>query len=315
MNPDSMWTKKGLLIGPNPEIEWLAGGSGPCCATINPFASSTVDLYISGRDSKNRSRIGLARFSLESESIIEIRYSPVLSIGAQGAFDENGTSYPSVVIDGARRLMYYTGWIKGIHVPWYNDLGLAISQDGMVFTRISRAPVMPRGDSDYIGIGSSCVLKDGEVWRMWYTRFMRWGEGPNDHPHYYNIKHAWSSDGITWTSDAEICIDFRDTTEYAIAKPCVLKIGNRFVMWYSYRGVSYRPGFATSSDGIHWTRKDHQVGINISESGWDSEMLCYPYVLDAGEYFYMFYNGNKYGVEGLGYARVSRKSLLKIIND
>ena len=148
MKNDLKWTKLGLLVGPDPKIEWLAGGSGPCCAISNIKDTSIVDLYVSGRDSQNRSRLGLARFSLKSETIVDICETSVLTLGTRGAFDENGTSYPSVVRDGCRVLMYYTGWIKGVHVPWYNDLGLATSLNGLSFERISRAPVMPRGDLD-----------------------------------------------------------------------------------------------------------------------------------------------------------------------
>ena len=313
MKLDSAWTKLGLLIGPSHEIEWLAGGSGPCCAVVNPGDTSLVDLYISGRDVENRSRVGLARFSLNSETIVEVCELPVLSLGTRGAFDENGTSYPSVVLHRGQFLMYYTGWIKGVHVPWYNDLGLAVSEDGLAFERVSRAPLMPRGDHDNLGIGSSCVLRDGDTWHMWYTRFDRWGACPEDHPHYYNIKHAVSSDGLAWFPDARVCIDFRDSTEYAVAKPCVLKVCGRFVMWYCHRGMSYRPGLAVSDDGQQWTRLDQRVGISNSETGWDSEMICYPHVFDAGENFYMFYNGNRYGVEGLGLARASRKIVLEMI--
>jgi hypothetical protein len=308
------WTKLGLLLSPDSKIEWLAGGSGPCCAIANPHDASIVDLYISGRDSQNRSRLGLARFSLKSETIVDICETPILTLGTRGAFDENGTSYPSVVRDGCQLFLYYTGWIKGVHVPWYNDLGLASSLDGLTFTRASRSPIMPRGDLDHIGIGSSCILQDDDTWHMWYTRFDRWGAGAADHPHYYNIKHAHSADGVVWVSDPGICIDFRDSSEYAIAKPCVLKVGERFVMWYSHRGKSYRPGLAISIDGLNWTRTDQRVGIDVSETGWDSEMLCYPHVFDAGKAFYMFYNGNKYGVEGLGFARATRDSVLEMIN-
>jgi len=314
MKTDSKWTKLGLLVGPDPQIEWLVGGSGPCCAIANIKDASIVDLYISGRDSQNRSRLGLVRFSLESETIVDICETPVLPLGTRGSFDENGTSYPSVVRSGSQLMMYYTGWIKGVHVPWYNDLGLATTLDGQSFERISRAPVMPRGDLDHIGIGSSCVLLEGDTWHMWYTRFDRWGTCSEDHPHYYNIKHAHSEDGVVWFPDPEISIDFQDSGEYAIAKPCVLKVGGRFVMWYSYRGDSYRAGLAVSDDGLHWSRMDERVGIDISESGWDSEMLCYPHVFDAGENFYMFYNGNRYGVEGLGFARAPRDAVMEMIN-
>jgi hypothetical protein len=109
MKNDSKWTKLGLLVGPDPKIEWPAGGLGPCCAIPNINDTSIVDLYVSGRDSLNRSRLGLARFSLESETIVEICETPVLTLGTRCAFDENGTSYPSVVRDGCRGLMYYTG--------------------------------------------------------------------------------------------------------------------------------------------------------------------------------------------------------------
>lgn len=311
---DPTWTKLGLLVGPDPKIEWLAGGSGPCCAIANLKDPSLIDLYISGRDSRNRSRLGLARFSLKSETIVEICDEPLLKLGDRGAFDENGTSYPSVVRTGDRLLMYYTGWIKGVHVPWYNDLGLAVSLNELSFERVTRAPVLPRGDLDYLGIGSSCVIKDGEFWHMWYTRFDRWGIDANDHPHYYNIKHAHSKDGLLWKGDEGICIDFQDSKEYAIAKPCVLKIAGKFVMWYSYRGNAYSPGLAISDDGFNWTRIDERVGIGASLTGWDAEMLCYPHVYDAGRHFYMFYNGNQYGVQGLGLARASRNTILEMVN-
>lgn len=49
-------------------------------------------------------------------------------------------------------------------------------------------------------------------------------------------------------------------------------------MWYSYRGRSYRIVYAESEDGLIWIRKDQESGIHVSESGWDSEMLAYPYV-------------------------------------
>lgn len=314
MKLDSKWTKMGLLLGPDKKIEWLAGGSGPCCAIANRDDASIVDLYVSGRDQQNRSRLGLIRFSLESETIVDICETPVLSLGTRGTFDENGTSYPSVVRDGDRLLMYYTGWIKGVHVPWYNDLGLASSLDGLTFQRVSRSPIMPRCDLDHIGIGSSYVLRDHNAWHLWYTRFDRWGFGLQDHPHYYNIKHAQSVDGISWNPEPAICIDFRNTNEYAVAKPCVLKVNGKFVMWYSYRGTSYRAGLAVSEDGLHWSRRDDRVGINVSDTGWDSEMLCYPHVFDAGANFYMFYNGNKYGVEGLGFARAPRHVVEEMIN-
>jgi hypothetical protein len=82
-------------------------------------------------------------------------------------------------------------------------------------------------------------------------------------------------------------------------------------LWYCYRGSlnyrtdkaqSYRLGYAESSDGIDWTRKDEEVGIARSDEGWDSVMMCYPYLYQHRGRKYLFYNGNGFGESGFGYA-------------
>ena len=75
-------------------------------------------------------------------------------------------------------------------------------------------------------------------------------------------------------------------------------------MWYCYRGGenTYRAGYAESSDAVSWTRKDSLAGIDVSDSGWDSEMICYPCVFSHKGLKYMLYNGNSYGGTGCGLA-------------
>jgi hypothetical protein len=116
------------------------------------------------------------------------------------------------------------------------------------------------------------------------------------------IKYAESSDGIHWTAKNIISINFKNQDEYAISKPCVIKDGGIYRAWYSYRGKGYRIGYAESLDGITFERKDDQVGIMVSDTGWDSETIEYPYVLDHKDKRYMFYNGNRYGLTGFGLA-------------
>jgi hypothetical protein len=120
------------------------------------------------------------------------------------------------------------------------------------------------------------------------------------------IKYAESMDGMIWQRTGTIAIDFKSAEEYAISKPCVLKENGRYKMWYSYRGTAYRIGYAESEDGIHWTRMDDQVGIDVSESGWDSDMIEYPHVFDHQGRRYMLYNGNEYGRTGFGLAILIR---------
>jgi hypothetical protein len=47
---------------------------------------------------------------------------------------------------------------------------------------------------------------------------------------------------------------------------------------------------------------DGAAGIDVSESGWDCQMICYPFVFDHEGERYMLYNGNDYGRTGIGLA-------------
>ena len=73
-------------------------------------------------------------------------------------------------------------------------------------------------------------------------------------------------------------------------------------MWYCHRGLTYRIGYAESRDGIHWNRLDHLSGIDVSQDGWDSEMIEYPFVFDHKGKRYMLYAGNGFGKTGFGIA-------------
>ena len=46
----------------------------------------------------------------------------------------------------------------------------------------------------------------------------------------------------------------------------------------------------------------NEVGIDVSSSGWDSEMIEYAYVFNHKGRKYMLYNGNNYGYDGIGLA-------------
>lgn len=311
MSRHLLWDKLGLIIKPNEEIYWLAKWAGASC--IIPCTEDIYRVYITGKDIQGRARIGTFLLNIKTLEVSELTKDPIIDLGERGTLDENGTSYPFVIKIKNKYYLYYLGWIKGVHVPWYNGLFLATSDDGINFSKYSKAPVFDRNQDDYLGIGSMFILFDENKYKMWYSRFDSWGKDEKDHKHYYNIKYAESKDAISWERKNNICIDFINRKiDYAIAKPSVLKIDNKFYMWYSYRGEAYKIGFAVSNDGVHWQRHDEFAGINLSDSGWDSEMLCYAYVFRHQENLYMLYNGNEYGSSGLGIATVSIKNFLDL---
>jgi len=259
-------------------------------------------VYCSGRDSENRSLIGYAEIDLNNPEKA-VRYSPksVLGLGTLGCFDDNGVTPSWIVDSGGKKYLYYIGWNQGSTVRMALVAGLAVSEDGgESFERVFRVPILDRTHEEPYTLNTApCVLREGDLWRMWYVSGVEWVH--RDLPRY-NIKYAESNDGLHWQRSGVVCIDFEGPDENALARPCVIKENGIYKMWFSYKGDYYRIGYAESSDGIDWQRLDGEVGIDISPSGWDSQMIEYSYVFSHEGKKYMLYNGDDYGKEGIGLA-------------
>jgi len=271
-----------------------------------PFAermkADIYRIYFSGRDKFNRSLIGCAELNInEPKKILYITERPILCLGKLGCFDDNGVTPSWVINCKGKKYLYYVGWNKGSTVRMHLVAGLAISNDGgKTFKRFSKAPLLERTDMEpYSILTAPCVLLEGGIWKMWYVSGVEWVH--RDLPRY-NIKYAESRDGIHWKRDGLVCIDLKFKGENALARPCVLKEDGIYKMWYSYKGKNYRIGYAESPDGLVWERKDDEVGIDVSETGWDSEMIEYAFVFNHNGRKNMLYNGNDYGREGIGLA-------------
>ena len=123
------------------------------------------------------------------------------------------------------------------------------------------------------------------------------------------IKYATSSDGTKWQMHG-VAVPYEIGKAQAFSRPTVIYKNNVYHMWYSFRsgtGTQYRIGYSRSIDGITWVSKD--PGIEVSKNGWDSEMICYPYVFEYKNKLIMLYNGNNYGKYGFGMAIMKLKNL------
>jgi predicted GH43/DUF377 family glycosyl hydrolase len=296
------WVKKGLILEPTGQYDWMVThASMPCAERIG---EDLYRIYFCGRNSQSRVQTGYIEIDInEPQKILSITEKPVLGLGSLGAFDDTGV-WPAWIVDhDSKKYLYYNGRMAGVTVPFYSYIGLAISRDGgKTFERFSKTPILERNDYDPYMTQAPCVIIENAIWRMWYGSVVGWEIEDGKPKHYYHIKYAESKDGINWERNGVVCIDFKSKDEYAISRPCVVKEGGIYKMWYSYRGESYRIGYAESKDGIHWERKDDQAGIDVSDSGWDSEMIEYAFVFEHKGKKYMLYNGNDYGKTGLGYA-------------
>jgi hypothetical protein len=200
--------------------------------------------------------------------------------------------------------LYYTGWTLGVTVPFYFYAGLAIRRDGpdRAFRRVSQAPLLERSAVDPFLTASPWVIHDQGRWRMWYVSSPGWRTRDGEVQHLYHVRYAESEDGVVWSREGRVCIDFADEGEYAMGRPCVVRDGNRYRMWFSARGDVYRLAYAESDDGLTWERDDSRAGLEPADTGWDAQMLTYPVVLDYDDKQFLLYNGNHYGRTGIGYA-------------
>jgi hypothetical protein len=298
------WRKLGAIGIASPGRDWC----------VSHAALPVVDgagaprLQFSVRDADGRSHIAQGDFSLGAGAAGTLRVDPdpVLTPGALGTFDDSGVTSSCLVRHGERRFLYYTGWTRGVSVPFYIFAGLAISDGDGPYTRWSPAPLLDRNHIDPLLTASPWVLVEDGLWRMWYVSATRWESRPEGPRHHYHVRYAESADGFHWRRDGHVCLDFASPAEYAFGRPCVIRDAGGYRMWYSYRGESYRIGYAESADGLRWTRRDDLAGIDVSDSGWDAEMIEYPLVVQDGDRELMFYNGNGYGRTGIGVAERTR---------
>jgi len=297
------WTKKGLIFCPSNNYDWMR--THAALPIADHMKDDIFKIYFSSRDSQNRSFTTFLEIDITNpKKILHLSKKPIISPGEISSFDDSGTMGSCLVNFDGKKYLYYIGWNLGKTVPYRNSIGLAISNDdGNTFEKFSEGPILERNYKEPYFLASCHVNIEDKIWKMWYLSCVRW-ELLNNKPNpFYHIKYAESENGIDWIREGKVCIDFKDENEWAISKPCVIKNKDRYQMWYSYRGVkSYRIGYAESKNGIDWERLDDEAGIDISASGWDSEMIEYSFVFSHKETVYMLYNGNDHGKSGFGYA-------------
>lgn len=270
-----------------------------------------IRVYFSYRPKFNLSLTSYVEF--EKSDFFKIRYvhkRPLLELGSAGTFDEFGIMPSCAVREGELVYLYYSGWARSVNTPYHNATGLAISSDGgKTFQKAGKGPILDRTLNEPFSATSPFVLKDGGRWHMWYASGLNWIKINNHFEHTYTIKYANSKDGIEWQRDNIVAVEQKDPLECTV-RPSVLKIKNQYHMWFCYRGSksfrggkdSYKIGFATSENFQDWKRDDNASGVGTSTSGFDSEMIGYPYVFPINGRLYMLYNGNGFGREGFGLA-------------
>ena len=304
------WIKRGLIFKPSGEFGWMnTHAQIPTILKLN----DKLRIFFGTRTVKTESKVAFMDLDIRDPSnILFINNKPVLNNGEDGTFDEHGIMPSSIMEHEGIVYLYYSGWSRRCGVPYNNLTGLALSNDGgNGFKKVGQGPILSQKINEPFSATSPYVFLENNKWHMFYCSGTLWLKIHNKYEHVYNIKYASSDDGIEWKQPGKVLIHSNHSLE-AITRPTVIKIDGLYHMWFCYRGSedfregkdAYRIGYAWSDDLETWHREDNKAGIEVSEEGWDSEMICYPHIVKVNDKYLMFYNGNGFGKSGFGYAEL-----------
>ncbi len=311
------WKKLGKIFDPTKyklSNDCVEFAQSPQTLVLDDF----VRIYFSTRkkdaNGKYLSHISFIDIDKIFNKIIRVSEKTVIELGELGCFDEHGIFPMHILKDGDKILAYTCGWYRKTSVSVETSVGLAVSLDGgITFKKQGAGPILTSSLHEPFLVGDAFVRQYENTYHMWYIYGTHWLNLPEDTTpaRVYKIGHATSDDGISWIKEGKQIITDKLNAQECQALPTVIMFDDVYHMFFCYRQATgfrknkdrgYRIGYAFSKDLISWTRDDSNVGIDISENDWDSDMMCYPHVFSCDGKVYMLYNGNEFGRLGFGLA-------------
>jgi predicted GH43/DUF377 family glycosyl hydrolase len=191
---------------------------------------------------------------------------------AQGVYTENLTVSKPLMLEGGYESI---GWTRDVAL--YETV-IDGSSGGTV-----------RGDWDGGGVRYPAVIHDhdGGTYEMWFAG--------RDLEGLWRIGYATSPDGLNWTKHAaNPVLDVGAEDEWdasGIVSPFVIKESpTSYKMWYSGGDESgtWRMGYATSSDGIHWAEHPSNPVLDLGDESWNNVRVLNPSVVYEGGLYKMW---------------------------
>lgn len=309
------WKKLGRVFDPRQaSVPWLHEfAQAPATLVFEDF----VRVYFSGRpapDANGQYASHSGFVDLERKNllnVLRVSEQPILALGDTGTFDEFGTYPVSVQRDGNQVVAFYAGWTRCEAVPFDVAIGRAISNDhGVTFEKSGPGPILSYSPDEPFILSGPKIRRFNDQWQLWYIAGRTWIMDADRPEPVYKIRMATSDDGIHWDKLGRDLIPSRVEENEAQASPDVFFHDGTWHMFFCYRYSTgyrshergYRIGYASSPDMLHWERNDEKAGMDVSESGWDAEMVSYPHVFELDGNIYMMYLGNQVGRHGFGLA-------------
>ena len=213
--------------------------------------------------------------------------------GSGAGWDGLGVGLPMVISDAGT----YRMWYQGSALTFYgygSTLGYAESADGLAWEKYGGNPVLEPGETgewDNAYRGQVALLKDGDLYKMWYS-----GGGFSGPWH---TGYATSSDGLEWSVYAGNPVLQAGAPGSWDEQECdastVLKDGATYKMWYFGCDEGYTVwsiGYATSPDGVNWTKHPANPVLEGTAGQWDESGPVWPRVMQYGPTYKRWYHSD-----------------------
>jgi predicted GH43/DUF377 family glycosyl hydrolase len=142
-------------------------------------------------------------------------------------------------------------------------------------------PVIARADFSDV-LNPSVVRFQGAYWNF-YSEF-------DGQARTWHTAAATSSDGLAWTKLGRVLSPQGWEGTYIAANGSAMVVGDEILYWYE-AGDPFRIALARSRDGRNWTRHGDPVVPVGPRGSFDERAVADPYVIRAGDRFYLFYLG------------------------
>lgn len=296
------WTKLGRIYIPSanhPKLVTHAANPLPI-----HLEGDIYRIFFSGRDVQNRSSVGFADVNIASFKIVYDHRKPIFEHSSERSFFSEGVSLGNSYQADGKNYILFMGWQRPSGNHWRGDIGRLVLNSDFSLELKDQSPILSSDPVDPISLSYPWVIREQSgKYRMYYGSTITWDAGNSEMLHVIN--HAESEHGRDWKR-LGLSIPYKVGVAQAFSHPSVIYSPEEgYQMWFSYRSGAndkYRIGYAQGSDGKNWELRNDEAGIDVSESGWDSEMIEYPFVFDHKGQRFMLYNGNGYGKTGFGLA-------------
>jgi hypothetical protein len=263
--------------------------------------------------------------------------SPTDCGGSATSFDSHQVFAPAILRDSATTQAPCPGVTEGAtcYRMWYTGdtiesrprIGYAVSPDGTTWTKVAGSETGGSvlaagapGGFDSNGAAYATVMKDDTLFKMWYVGYGTSG-------YVEGIGYATSLDGTTWQrapgplADGAVLLPTHQNGAFdrdTVNTPSVIKdratsslpcagVPNGatcYRMWYeganTETGYRFRIGYATSPDGLTWTRvadaaNNNGSVLDIAPFGtFDENSVGVPSVIKEGAIIRMWYEAKDY---------------------